>query len=80
MKVYSVLSGKQGAFFLSLLYTKPNGGLKPLISKRTLLQCILRLEGFPLSMPAYIHILDCTKVILDIEFHGEAHKISLKSW
>ena len=35
--------------------TKPNGGLKPLISKRTLLQCILRLEGFPLSMPtAYI--------------------------
>ena len=31
--------------------TKPNGGLKPLISKRTLLQCILRLEGFPLSMP-----------------------------
>ena len=61
--------------------TKPNGGLKPLISKRTLLQCILRLEGFPLSMPtAYIHILDYTKVILDIEFQGEAHKISLKPW
>ena len=60
--------------------TKPNGGLKPLISKRTLLQCILRLEGFHLSMPAYIHILDYTKVILDIEFQGEAHMISLKPW
>ena len=52
--------------------TKPNGGLKPLISKRTLLQCILRLEGFPLTMPAYIHIyiLHYTKVILGIVFQG----------
>ena len=31
-------------------------------------------------MPAYIHILDYTKVILDIEFQGEAHMISLKPW